>query len=66
MRQWMNSIGSGEARFSTSHGFGEARGFLRIGDKRHDSKAIAGAAHGYQFPSLGPLPAVYSVTELRL
>ena len=38
------------------YGFGPAREyFLVIGDMHYDSKAIVGVAHGYQFPSEGPL-----------
>jgi putative restriction endonuclease len=48
----------GRSAFLDKYGFGGARGyFLEIDGKRYDSKAIAGAAHGYQFPSLGPLRA---------
>ncbi len=48
----------GRSAFLDKYGFGKARGyFLRIGDKRYDAKAIAGAGHGYQFPSVGPLLA---------
>ena len=46
----------GQADFLTKYGFGPARQyFLLHGGSRYDSKAIAGAAHGYQFPDDGPL-----------
>jgi hypothetical protein len=42
--------------FLAKYGFGPARAyFLEIDGKRYDSKAIVGAAHGFQFPSVGPL-----------
>jgi putative restriction endonuclease len=48
----------GRSAFLAKYGFKEARGyFLQIGGKRYDSKAIAGAAHGYQYPDRGPLKA---------
>jgi hypothetical protein len=41
----------GQAAFLRKYGFGRAREyFLLHEDRRYDSKAIAGAAHGYQFP----------------
>lgn len=46
----------GQDEFFAKYGFGKAREyFLQIGDKLYDSKAIAGAAYGYQFPDRGPL-----------
>jgi hypothetical protein len=52
----------GRHEFLRKYGFGEARQyFLVAGGRKYDSKAIAGAAHGYQFPNLGPLtPAMFS------
>jgi hypothetical protein len=48
----------GRSAFLEKYGFKEARGyFLEIGGKRYDSKAIAGVAHGYQYPAQGPLKA---------
>jgi putative restriction endonuclease len=48
----------GRSAFLAKYGFKEARGyFLQIDGKRYDSKAIAGAAHGYQYPDRGPLKA---------
>lgn len=42
--------------FLEEYGFGKARDyFLVVDGRRYDSKAIFGAAHGYQFPELGPL-----------
>ncbi|CAE6801884.1 HNH endonuclease [Paraburkholderia domus] len=47
---------TGRDPFLEHYGFGKARDyFLAIDGKRYDSKAIFGAAHGYQFPELGPL-----------
>ena len=44
--------------FLRRYGFGRARGYYLLHEgRRYDSKAIAGAAHGYQFPQLGPLRA---------
>ncbi len=46
----------GRAGFLDQYGFGAARRyFLLIDGKRYDSKAIVGAAHGYQFPGRGAL-----------
>lgn len=46
----------GRDAFLARYGFGQARGyFLRLNGKDYDSKAIAGVAHGKQFPGLGPL-----------
>jgi hypothetical protein len=50
----------GRTAFLKRYGFGPARDyFVRdpVTDGLADSKAIVGAAHGYQFPELGPLPA---------
>jgi len=48
----------GQDAFLEHYGFGRARHYLLVHDGRaYDSKAIAGAAHGYQFPKLGPLRA---------
>jgi hypothetical protein len=48
----------GREAFLARYGFGKAREyFLVLGGKRYDSKAIMGAAHGYQFPKDGPLQA---------
>lgn len=48
----------GRERFLEKYGFGESRHyFLQYGGKLYDSKAIVGAAHGYQHPELGPLTA---------
>lgn len=46
----------GRSDFLQLYGFGKAQSYfvLRRGE-RYDSKAIAGAAHKYQFPELGPL-----------
>jgi 5-methylcytosine-specific restriction protein A len=48
----------GRESFLQAYGFGTARRyFLIFRGKRYDSKAIAGVAHGYQFPTQGPLTA---------
>lgn len=46
----------GQEAFLAKYGFGPAREYALVQDgKRYDSKAIAGAAHSYQFPDQGPL-----------
>ena len=46
----------GRGTFLAKHGFGKARGYFVIrGERRYDSKAVAGVAHGYDRPDLGPL-----------
>ena len=46
----------GRDAFLAKYGFGPARSyFLLYRGFRYDSKAVVGAAHGYQFPSAGPL-----------
>ncbi len=46
----------GRAGFLQHYGFGQARDYeVTFDGKRYDSKAIVGAAHGHQHPSLGPL-----------
>jgi hypothetical protein len=46
----------GRDGFLRKYGFGPARSyFLVVDGKRYDSKAIVGAAHGFQFPDRGPL-----------
>jgi len=46
----------GQAAFLRKYRFGRAREYYLLHDgRRYDSKAIAGAAHGYQFPQ--PLQA---------
>ena len=48
----------GRKDFLEKYGFGRARGYLVVrGESRYDSKAIVGAAHGYDYPKLGPLKA---------
>lgn len=48
----------GRVAFLERYGFGQAREFfLVVNGREYDSKAIAGAAHGYQFPNEGPLTA---------
>jgi uncharacterized protein DUF3883/uncharacterized protein DUF3427 len=47
----------GRDAFLAKYGFHRSRSyFLVLNGKAYDSKAIAGAAHGYQYPELGPLP----------
>jgi len=48
----------GQARFLKKYGFGASRGWmLRDEDgQEFDAKAVLGAAHGFQYPSLGHLP----------
>jgi hypothetical protein len=52
----------GRDRFLSKYGFRKARNYFLVRDGRiYDSKAIAGAAHGYQHPELGPLsPSEFS------
>ncbi len=46
----------GRDAFLHRYGFGRALSyFLIYNGREYDSKAILGAAHGYQFPALGPL-----------
>jgi hypothetical protein len=48
----------GQDEFLSKYGFGKARQYvLELEGKLYDSKAIVGAAHGYQFPDIGPLKA---------
>jgi MoxR-like ATPase len=48
----------GRDQFLQRYGFGRARDYEVVHDGgRYDSKAIVGAAHGHQHPSLGPLSA---------
>ena len=52
----------GQAAFLQKYGFAEATKYwLAISERRYDSKAICGAAHGYARPQAGPLrPADFS------
>lgn len=46
----------GRDPFLQKHRFGRARSyFIEHEGRLYDSKAIAGVAHGYQFPALGSL-----------
>ncbi len=46
----------GRHEFLRKYGFGPSRTYVLVHNgKEYDSKAIVGAAHGYQFPELGPL-----------
>lgn len=55
----------GGDRFLQKYGFGRAKSFwLRHDGNRYDSKAIVGAAFGFQHPDRGPLsPAEFSAGE---
>jgi hypothetical protein len=51
-----NSLG--REKFLDNYGFRHSRDyFVEYGDRRYDSKAVIGAAHGFQHPQLGPLGA---------
>ena len=46
----------GKQAFLARYGFGPAHRYFLVQDGReYDSKAIAGAAYGYQYPERGPL-----------
>lgn len=46
----------GRDRFLSKYGFGRSRNYFVVVDgRRYDSKAIVGAAHGFEHPELGPL-----------
>ena len=46
----------GRDSFLAEYGFGKAHGYFLIrGERRYDSKAVVGVAHGYDRPDLGPL-----------
>jgi hypothetical protein len=46
----------GREKFLRVYGFRPARRYLLVFEgRKYDSKAIAGVAHGYQFPNIGPL-----------
>lgn len=48
----------GQSVFLKKYGFGLAKSyFLVLNGRRYDSKAIVGAAHGFQYPNRGPLSA---------
>ncbi len=48
----------GRRAFLEKYGFGPARSYFILHEgRRYDSKAVVGAAHGYEFPTLGPLGA---------
>ena len=48
----------GRERFLDKYRFAKAKSYFVLRNGNHyDSKAIAGAAHGYQYPDLGPLRA---------
>lgn len=48
----------GQEAFLRKYAFGPARSYFLIHEGRHyPSKAIVGAAHGYQYPTKGPLSA---------
>lgn len=48
----------GRTTFLNKYGYAKAKEFMvrdGVTGRLYDSKAIAGVAHGYQFPNLGPL-----------
>jgi hypothetical protein len=46
----------GRDAFLEKYGFGPAKSYFLVANGlEYDSKAIVGAAHGFQFPHLGPL-----------
>src|SRR5262245_52224730 len=46
----------GRDAFLAKYGFGRARSYFVVRDGRsYDSKAVAGAAHGFEHPDQGPL-----------
>jgi hypothetical protein len=48
----------GQESFLNKYGFGLSKGYwLAYQSRQYDSKAIAGAAHGFQYPDRGPLKA---------
>jgi hypothetical protein len=48
----------GREAFLSRYGYGPARSYFLVHDgKRYDSKAVAGAAVGKQFPASGPVTA---------
>jgi hypothetical protein len=48
----------GRDAFLAKYGYGKATNYFLVrGGKRYDSKAIAGVAHGYEHPEVGPLPS---------
>jgi 5-methylcytosine-specific restriction protein B len=55
----------GRSAFLDKYGFSPSRKYFLLDEgKRYDSKAIVGAAHGYQYPDLGPLkPSEFSGGE---
>src|SRR5688572_17450584 len=54
--------------FLRQYGFGQARDyFLVLNGRQYDSKAIAGAAHAFAVPSVGPLrPSEFSGGEVTV
>jgi hypothetical protein len=58
----------GRDHFLSKYGFSTARSYFLVRDGRaYDSKAIAGVAHGYQHPHLGPLrPSDFSGGDLTV
>lgn len=47
---------AGRDAFLRKYDFGPSRQYIVLADgRRYDAKALVGAAHGYQFPNLGPL-----------
>ncbi len=49
---------TGQDAFLSKYGFGPSRSYFLIANgRRYDSKAIVGAAYGFEHPDLGPLRA---------
>ena len=54
----------GREEFLRKYGFGPAREYVLVHEgKQYDSKAIVGAAHGYEYPAKGPYGQTSSVVE---
>jgi HNH endonuclease len=57
MPRSLSSTSSDGTPFLEKYGFGRSTRFVvRVNGRDYDSKALLGAAHGKQFPELGPLP----------
>jgi hypothetical protein len=56
----------GRNAFLDKYGFGKAHRYvLQIEGRPYDAKAVIGAAHGYQFPDLGPLSSADFASSQR-
>ena len=55
-RAMVEFVRLGREAFLARYGFGQARGYFVVREgRRYDSKAIVGAAHGFDLPDVGPL-----------